>query len=392
MKKVNLLIFCFAFFSSAVAQTAGDSSAALNLITTPNSPGFTILGISPQEIERPQTPTDLAVNILNNTDNFSTLPQNYSLEFAPAWIFAGRKISYSDFEKNEVAKNIAQTFTVSLASAEGFTAEDTRFGTGFRFSILRGEIDSGFQSYQRKVSTGFAKLDSLNRGISESLNQRRRADTRLLELEGQLKVAREAGENELAMALLQAIDARILQIAKEVEEEYKNELDELKALASEIHVRRIGWVWDFAGATALDFANNNFTNSYLTNSGLWTTVGFEGKSNLTLLATGRAMFQHANRVTLDTAKTNLDAGARILWQKGKFNFAGEVLYRQSIVKNGSNGGQWKYDVNAAFLFMPNKTLSFSLGKNFEDLKATYGGNLIAYLNLLIGLGSDRNLL
>lgn len=393
MKKFLLALSFIAPVLQSVAQTAAvDSSTALDLITSPNSPGFSILGISPQEIERPQTPTDFAVNVLSSTQNFSTLPQNYSLEFAPAWMFTGKKIRYSAFSSDSIKHNLWQTLTVSLATADGFTPDDTRFGAGFRVSIVRGKIDQEFQDYHQKITEGFAALDSFNNHFSEVMNERSKEDPVILENEKQFAEARRNGENEKAAACLAIIDARKKELAAAIENELVSEVEQLKSKANEVQVRRIGWKWDLAGATAIDFAENDFTNSYVTNSGLWTTIGYEAKSNLCLLATGRVLFQHANMVTLDSGFTNLDGGLRLIYDNGRFSFSGEVLYRQSVMKEGNNTGQWKYDVNAAYNFMPNKTLTFSLGKNFDQLNTEYSGNLIAWLNVLIGLGAKRNIL
>jgi hypothetical protein len=393
MRRYLLALLISVGVTPAFAQPESvDGSMPLDLITAPNSPGFTILGISPEEIERPQTPTDFAVNILSSTQNFTSLPQNYSLEFAPAWLFTGKKIRYAAFSSDSIRQNLWQTLTVSLATADGFTPDDTRFGAGLHVSILRGTIDEEFGNYRQRISRGFAALDSFNRHFSDMINDRSKEDPVILENEKQFAEARRSGNSELAAACLLIIDARKKELAKQIEQELVSDIESLKQAAAEIPVRRIGWKWDLAAATALDFAGNDFTNSYVTHTGLWTTAGYEAKSNLCFLATGRVFFQHANAVTLDSALTNLDGGIRLIYDNGKFSFSGEALYRQSIMSDGGNAGQWKYDVNAAYNFMPNKTLTFSLGKNFDQLSTEFNGNLIAWLNVLIGLGAKRNLL
>jgi hypothetical protein len=387
------LLFLFALFLTAkvFSQSTEDSTSALDLITTPNSPGFTILGIAPQEIERPETPTDLAVNILSSTDNFSTLPQNYSLELSPAWIFFGKQIGYDDFASPSMGKTIAQTFTLSIATTDGFTSNDTRLGGGFRFSLFRGTIDTAFEQYQQKLDSAFDQLRAVNDITSGYLIEKFKSDSLYLLLDSLATDARRRHDMETFAKISVRLDEVKKAIAEDALKEAVGEVAALKKKASEIQVKRIGFKWDFAGASALDFVNNDFTNSYVTNTGLWTTIGFE-KGSLTALATGRLMFQHENTVTLDAAMTNIDGGVRLLFDKGKFSFSGEVLYRQSIVEEGENDGQWKYDVNAAYSFMPNKTLTFSLGKNFDQLSTQYSGNLIAWLNVLIGLGAKRKVI
>ncbi|MFZ1694551.1 MAG: hypothetical protein WAT74_15245, partial [Flavobacteriales bacterium] len=54
---------------------------------------------------------------------------------------------------------------------------------------------------------------------------------------------------------------------------------------------------------------------------------------------------------------------------------------------GVNPG-WRMVLNAQYAFMPNRLLTFSFGRDFDGA-VTKDGNLIAALNLLVGLGNKR---
>src|SRR5215831_1880299 len=56
-------------------------------VTVPDVPAFTILGVSPTQIERPTNPTALAVSLLSSTSSDTNfIPNNYALQVAPYWL------------------------------------------------------------------------------------------------------------------------------------------------------------------------------------------------------------------------------------------------------------------------------------------------------------------
>ena len=48
-------------------ENSGGDVPAYNTIRTPASPAFVLLGMEPSSVERPNTPADLALTVLNST-------------------------------------------------------------------------------------------------------------------------------------------------------------------------------------------------------------------------------------------------------------------------------------------------------------------------------------
>ena len=86
----------------------------LELLAAPATPAATMLGFSPAEIDKPRDVSDFLVSVANS-GALSQLPSNYAVEIAPAWLFAGNKISYQSFSGNKVTDNIWQGLTRSAA-------------------------------------------------------------------------------------------------------------------------------------------------------------------------------------------------------------------------------------------------------------------------------------
>jgi len=80
--KLNLkLVVLLLIFTTSNAQNSVD----LKDLKTPNAPGFQILDVAPNTIERPSNPKEFAASILNLSNNGSVIPKNFAMEFSPFW-------------------------------------------------------------------------------------------------------------------------------------------------------------------------------------------------------------------------------------------------------------------------------------------------------------------
>ena len=75
----------------AVAQDSPEqpqSQFSIDELRAPTSPAFTILNVAPTNVVRPNTPRQLALEILSATERSGgDLPSNLALEIAPYWLF-----------------------------------------------------------------------------------------------------------------------------------------------------------------------------------------------------------------------------------------------------------------------------------------------------------------
>jgi len=160
--KLLLLLLCF-YFAGLKAQT--DSTVTFDQLQVPSSPAFTILGISPNNIERPKNPTDFAFSLGNATSGFTAIPKDYAVEFAPFWIFGKKKATFREFISNTPKNNMAQTFTVSIATTTAKTQIDSsqirKAGVGLKLSVFRGQPRDEFKKWNDSVSFYLGKASEI---------------------------------------------------------------------------------------------------------------------------------------------------------------------------------------------------------------------------------------
>lgn len=390
-----------------------DTTFSLNLPQVPSSPAFTILGIEPVSIERPATPTDLAVCILHSTNNLISLPKNFALEFTPRWFFDTDSITYERYSKFFNPLYVfPQTFSVSMAtytdttvSADSFT---TSFSLGFRFSVFRGRFDKKY------VDTIDTHLATINRFVNEEWDSLKNNDSTRLALssmENALDSQRKrlfdklnSTSNEDSIKLLKEaikvvedsielvgnkIKERDSLIILELEEgdKYKIKLDSLHKLIEEsieaLQRKRIGFKCNFALAGACDFPQGSFNNHSITKVGVWTDLGYE-RPNWGAFATARGMYYK----NLDRDSFSVDAGGRVLWDfPKKITLSAEVLGRYY----GPGTVHLRWDINVDYRLPKNNIISFTVGKGYGQGMFEQG-ELIASINFKQGFGSMRPVL
>src|ERR1700733_6541078 len=66
-----------------------DTSWTINVLTAPSSPGADLGVNSPPSIQKPTHMSWFTTSLLNATNNFTTIPSSYAVDFTPAWLFGG---------------------------------------------------------------------------------------------------------------------------------------------------------------------------------------------------------------------------------------------------------------------------------------------------------------
>ncbi|MCX6829301.1 MAG: hypothetical protein NT002_08490 [candidate division Zixibacteria bacterium] len=386
---ITAMIFLGLMPIPMTAAIAADSAQVnhnepLDLMTAPTAPGLVLLGTAPSSIEHPGNPTDLALTILNRIDNLNVLPEDMAVEFAPYWLFFGRKITYSEFESNNLGANFLQTLSFSIAtSSRAETSPDTNstsLGFGLRFSILRGEIDKGFEGYADRLDTLYKYLDTLAKDFDSVLRERSDGDPVLLALKGLMMTA--GAEQQTWVE--KSIGLRREAIKNELEREFRankeSDIERVRETISGMKLRRIGWKLDCAAGLVVDFPQRQFDKGDLSRYGAWLTGGYE-LGNLSAIWLVRLL---GNQNKPD--ESSFDLGGRFNlsgWRQ--FSIAAESVYRK-YHKHPVDKEQWRLAFLFDYAIARNKTLSFTFGRDFEGNKS---GNLLSMVNLILGFGSDR---
>lgn len=121
------------FTSGEVGSTA--STDVRKDFLVPTSPAFSILGISPEEVVRPESPRELGMAILNGTDEKGNLHQGIALDFVPYELIGGANLA--DYRMNWLDRILSRT-QISLATSKGSDEDDKslRVAVGLRITLI----------------------------------------------------------------------------------------------------------------------------------------------------------------------------------------------------------------------------------------------------------------
>ncbi len=407
MKILHILLFAATGYTlPAMAQVTVDSTIKLDLLKSPASPAFHILGIAQSEVERPGDLNAFALSIQNATNNFTSLPESYAFQIAP-FLMGRKKYSLNQFDNNK------HTFKQSFQFSAGYThtgpkgkeevdsLKTTKLGLGIKFSIIRPEWTADTRNKYTVLRQAQVQLIQDRRAYEEKHPQYSKLKEKKLRLQVlEMKTTLNDREQQEFNQLLRDI--------RELEEKIGDAYDDIlpdgaafaaaKKAATAFKTERAGFFLDFSGGMALDFPDNRFNNSNVYRAGMWLTGGHEnGNKGISSLFIIRYLY---NPTTLFAAPvgfriggklSTLDMGGRFLLDVSneKFVLSTETLYR-SILGKTTVDPSWRFVMNAEYDLGSNRKLTFAFGRDFDGT-ISKGGNLIAMINLIAGFGGDRKI-
>ena len=106
-------------------------------LAVPDSPAFTVLGVTPDTVTHPTTPKEFATSFLNGVDERGHFQTGLALDFVPFLTFFGQQTNLKEYADHPFTRFLART-QVSFATAKGITDEDksTRLALGLRMTIF----------------------------------------------------------------------------------------------------------------------------------------------------------------------------------------------------------------------------------------------------------------
>lgn len=407
MKIIRVLFIGLFFYGlPARAQVTVDTTIRLDLLKSPASPAFNILGIAQSDIERPADLNAFALSVQNATNNFTSIPESYAFQIAP-FLMGKKKYSLNQFDSNR------EVFRQSFQFSAGYThigpkgKEDidslktTKLGLGIKFSILRPRWTADTRNKYTDLRQAQVRLIEERRAYEEKHPQyavlkEKKQRLQILELKDSLSAVQQQEFNQLIR------DIRTLE--ETIGEDYEDVLPDGAAFAAArkaataFKSERAGFFLDFSGGMALDFPDNRFTYSNVYRAGMWLTGGHEnGNKGISSLFIIRYLY---NPTTLFAAPSGfvkggklstLDMGGRFLLDvsREKFVLSSELLYR-SILGNSIADPSWRFVLNAEYDLGSNRKLTFAFGRDFDGT-ISKGGNLITMINLIAGFGGERKI-
>lgn len=403
MKRISFIVAILAVLCLHVkAQLNVDTTITLDVLKSPVSPAFNMLGISTSAIERPSDLNSFRLSVQNATNNLTAIPNSYAFEIAP-FLWGAKKYTLKDFDSSKHA--FLQSFTISAGfthmGPEGQEDVDslktTKVAFGLKFSIIRPKwSDATRKAYWAliKAQEEILQAYELPNMYSDSLQLLK--DLRVA-LDKDTTLPRE--EKRARRMQLIADLQRMHNLVDSVQQEglpSTAPYQRAKAIAASFPTERKGVFLDFTTGMVADFPDNRFDNSLINKAGAWLTGGYEnGNKGITSMFIVRYLYHPEvifadpeGKVSRDHAST-FDAGARFLLStlNDKFTLSGEALYR-SVIGNSMLDPSWRLVLSTEYEVAKNRKVTFSFGRNFDGA-ISKGGNLIAAINFIAGFGGER---
>ena len=233
------------------------SAPALGTLRTPPSPAFTVLGIEPSAVERPMTPSDVAMSFINKIRQ-GTVPKNYAFEASPYWLVSQPDLTWEDDVTRSVAQSVARTLSLSIATAETGAIETpiTSLAVGVRTLLSSGHMTDATQRALKALEqtlseTGDLFLRMVGEAGLDALDKRLAS--------GEITPADyEARKQELAALVLESDAYR-----------------EAMGRAEDVAAKREGFFFEVAAGLVWDFAGASWESRAFRRRGVWATPGYE---------------------------------------------------------------------------------------------------------------------
>ncbi|WP_343671144.1 hypothetical protein [Chitinophaga sp.] len=403
MKRIPFIVVILAMLClNAKAQLNIDTTITLDVLKSPVSPAFNMLGISTSAIERPSDLNSFRLSVQNATNNLTAIPNSYAFEIAP-FLWGAKKYTLKDFDSSKHA--FLQSFTISA----GFThmgpdgQEDvdslktTKVAIGIKFAIIRPKWSTTTRKAywelikaQEDLLKAYETPNMLNDSLKIVMDLRA-----ALGANTTLPVDVKRDSIRKLIAIYRDLDSRRDSIQQDILPTTEP-FQRAKAIAAAFPTERKGVFLDFTTGMVADFPDNRFDNSLVNKAGAWITGGYEnGNKGITSMFIARYLYHPEvvfadpeGKISADHAST-FDVGARFLLStlNDKFTLSGEGLYR-SVIGSSVLDPSWRLVLSTEYEVAKNRKVTFSFGRNFDGA-ISKGGNLIAAINFIAGFGGER---
>jgi hypothetical protein len=335
----------------------------LGSLNIPDSPAFEVLGVSPSSVARPGSTRELALTFLSSSGaDDSAFPKNLAIEFSPYWWSYHPDLTWDNFNKNnKIGANLAQTFSISIATSEtSFKENDidvggSGLGLGFRTSFLKGKPSKKAIKAKEQMQTLFQVLS--NNAIPDDLTTLPKDEN------GDPFV-------ELSKTAL-------------------NKIEGAQNTFRKANLNRVGWRLELAGATAYNFPDDQWDDGELKNTGVWLNTAYrtdEGSylDHFDFLGVLRYLWNEADDESLST----YDIGARLIWisQNDDIPVSASAEYVYRLVSDGDKQDSDKLAFIGEYLVNKTWSLFASFGKSFDP---DYEGNENFFSLLGVNLGYGK---
>jgi hypothetical protein len=383
-----------------------------------SSPAFVILGVEPDNIQRPSSPKQFIAGLQNAIVNGKLKP-NLAFEFTPFYTVNPKKNDEKSLrfhpeeyllDDNNVFDNIKKTLSISLATSESDTViygnlkAGTGLGLGIRCILVDAERKKGVINdlkkwqeaeirraiYQKiafaiEEETNFAKATSTGNNIIEDFKKGPLLNEAFngLPYEFACKIV-----DDIRDEIASDIQANKMTDVGTMEAQFEKKIQKENALQSlylsKINERKFpftkeGFMLEFAFGEASVFENNEFKNVKFAKTAFWLTPSYrwnvaKNKQNISLVDfMGVLRYIINNKRDSIDVTDYLDAGVKGQFTHNKLSGSIEFVGRWLSNKPPTVKSKWTYRLATSIDYKINETLTFkfTFGTNFDGNTATY---------------------
>lgn len=410
----------------------------LEELTSPSTPAFTLLGLSPTNISRPTLSKPFVMSLANGL-NGKSIASDVAIESSPYWWAPRSGLTYKkyygldaeNFSGNfldQVARTFALSFATSDASPDIDSIDSRYLAGGIRFQVLNGKPSRKFtQAYYKTlqydkllkreaISDLKFKVDrntitsneKLKEGILTSVEVMISTNDSFREIPDQHKkilknMAVEYIEN--FMKELGGSDFNKETIISLLEKERGKLTDEVNEILVEMQgMSRVGWLLEFSGAASLLAPTNSIDYTIGQDWASWGTLtyrfdpkeGSKKMNDFNLMVRFGRNFQNTNSYNRDFGLSWVSIGDdHSLSLEGIFRsyrtYKDITATDGQVYRVSETDNTWRFALAYQYKFSESINISLTAGKDFENSTISAGG-IFSLLNLNLVLPSHQVIL
>jgi hypothetical protein len=339
---------------------------AFNTIRTPTSPAFTLLGVEPSAVERPNTPASLALAFVGKARQADTVPNDLAVEISPYWLLKHSRLDWDKDDKRSLAESLLRTASVSVATGQVGSEDSpvTGLSMGARASLFSGHLSKDTRQALADLQAALTAESALGLRLMQepikALNAKLKA--------GEISPAEHARLMEI---LLRSVVASEPYVKSE-------ERQAVEKLMQKFATNREGFFFEVAAATAWDYPNAIWAQRRLGRWGIWATPSYQ-TGQLSVVGVARYLSKDG-----DAGKKALDVGLRGTYSRDRYAISAEYVRRR--FRDSDLQGGHRFVGIAEYALFDGTWLVASVGREYSAQKEN---SLIARLGMSFNFSQER---
>jgi hypothetical protein len=329
---------------------SGGATTSVDELRVPATPAFTLLGVSPTNVERPSSARAFAVSVLSSAERGDgNVPTNLAMEVSPYWWTDHPELTFDKYYAAGFGQRVAQSLSISAASTELSTYRDDDDAKGTALAVgVRALLLGGKPAPE----------------LADNVSQLMSLQTKFL-----LECVPDIGDTDPPNPECPALEAKL-----------RTQTTAVAALDRE----RVGLVLEAAAGVVDEFTNNDTRASDTSKYGAWLTWSYRSGAEHVLDDPTSLTVVAVQRWLRDTvADTDyIDVGARLIYKSkaNRWSLSGEYLRRFANHADDTTSAR----ATVEYVLSDRYTLTIALGRDFENPAGR--SPLIAIAGLAMGWG------